>query len=300
MELNDLSQLGITQEIYDGAVSLAIILAILLLGRTLVTRLLLRNEVADQMLYLWKKSTFYGILGIMIISAGMLWMTQIASLGAFLGVVSVGLAFLLKDPLTNLVGWLYVVSRRAFRVGDRIEIDGLIGDIVDFKFFNTVLMEIDGEKRSELSTGRLVHVPNSTFMARPVYNFNHGFSHIWNEVNVLITFESDWKMAEGFLRSHLDSEDKEISNRVKQQLRKLSPEFLLLDKNVDPQLFISVVSDGVELRMRYLVEPKNRVGSEDRIWRGILDDFNSTDKVNFAYRTIRGFNLGEVVDTNQK
>src|SRR3989441_12617332 len=106
-----------------------------------------------------------------------------------------GLAIALKDPVTNLAGWIFIVWRRPFEVSDRVEIGGHKGDVIDIRLLQFTLNEIGNWVNADQSSGRIIHIPNGKVFTEPVANYDKGFKYIWNEVPVLVTFESDWRQA---------------------------------------------------------------------------------------------------------
>jgi small-conductance mechanosensitive channel len=115
---------------------------------------------------------------IALLAPAWIWIDAFNDLGTFLGLLSAGVAIALADVLKNMAGWMYIPSRRPFRVGDRIEIEGTRGDVVDIRLFCFSLMEIGNWVDAEQSTGRLVHVPNGSVFINQVANYTEGFQYI--------------------------------------------------------------------------------------------------------------------------
>ena len=139
--------------------SLVIVLALWLL-RLLAMYVVRRRSDDAQVHYRWRKSSAYlaAFLGICVV--GWVWFEQLRSMSTFLGLVSAGLAIALQEPLTNLAGWGFIVWRRPFAVGDRIQIGEHAGDVVDVRMFQFTLLEIGNWVAADQSTGRVAHVPN--------------------------------------------------------------------------------------------------------------------------------------------
>ena len=98
-----------------------------------------------------------------------------------------------------MVGWCFILIRQPFKVGDRIQIGKVAGDVIDIRFFNFQLNEIGNWVDADQSTGRIIHIPNGIVFTEPQANYTAGFQYIWNEIPVLVTFESDWKKAKQLL-----------------------------------------------------------------------------------------------------
>ncbi len=186
-----------------------------------------------------------------------------------------------------MAGWGLILTRKPFQVGDRIEVDGLKGDVVDIRLFRFSLMEIGGWVDAEQSTGRLVHVPNGVVFNAPLANYTEGFAFIWDEIPVLVTFESNWKLAEKLIQTVLANEAPDVESAAGTRIRETARTYSIRVGTLTPTVYVSVKDSGVLLTARYLVETRTRRGRADRIWRGILDAFETEPTVHLAYPTIR-------------
>lgn len=244
--------------------------------------------------YHWKngvKNIYYIIL---LFSIGALWVDRIGSLATFLGLVTVGLAIALKDPLVNIAGWLFILIRKPFEVGDRIEINGFSGDVIDVRFFQFTLNEIKNWVDAEQSTGRIVHIPNGQVFYHPQANYTQGFRYIWHEIGVMVTFESNWKKAKERLQEIVNRYAEKLTDPAKKRLLEASKQFMIFYTSLTPTVYTSVKDSGIMLTIRYLVDPKNRRGTEQLIWEDVLTEFAAETDIDFAYPTQRiYYNLQE-------
>ncbi|HKJ93524.1 MAG TPA: mechanosensitive ion channel domain-containing protein, partial [Longimicrobiales bacterium] len=177
-----------------------IIILVLVLVRALVIRIL-RNRVADiRVRYRWRKTITYSFVALGVFLLGGTWSQNFANLSTFLGLVSAGIAIALRDPIVNLGGWAFLLWRRPFVVGDRIQITGHAGDVIDQRIFAFTLLEIGNWVDADQSTGRIIHIPNGVVFREPLANYTRGMQYIWTELPVLVTFESDWKKAKDILK----------------------------------------------------------------------------------------------------
>lgn len=137
------------------------------------------------------------IVGLVVLAS--IWI-QGSGVATYVGLITAGLAIALSDVLKNLAGWLFIVLRRPFRLGERIQIGEHKGDVIDIRAFRFTLFEIAGERvDAEQPTGRLLHVPNGLVFTEPLANFTEGFQYVWHEIPVLVTFESNWETAQQIL-----------------------------------------------------------------------------------------------------
>lgn len=242
----------------------------------------------------WKsgiKNTFYVML-VIIISA--IWVDKIGSFATFFGLVTAGLAIALKDLIVNIAGWLFILIRKPFELGDRIEIDGIAGDVIDVRFYQFTLNEINNWVDADQSTGRIIHVPNGRVFQVPQANFTQGFRQIWNEMGVMVTFESNWKKAKEILEKIVNNHAVIFTKTSEKQLMEASEKFMIYYSSLSPIVYTSVKDSGIMLTMRYLVDPKNRRSTEHKIWEDILEDFAENPDIDFAYPTQRiYYNLQE-------
>ncbi len=206
------------------------------------------------------------------------------------GFLTVGLSLALQDVIRCIAGWWFIIWRRPFSIGDRIEVGEFKGDVVDIRPFQFSLIEVGNWVDADQSTGRVLHVPNSVVLSATVANFGQGFEFIWNEISILITFESDWKLAKQIATEVVNEKSKRNEDVAKEKIRESAKKYMIIYKNLTPIVYTSVKECGVMLSMRYLVSPRQRRGSEEEIWEAILDEFAKTAKIDFAYPTQRFYN----------
>ncbi len=206
------------------------------------------------------------------------------------GFLTLGISFALQDIVKCFAGWVYIVWKNPFSIGDRVEIGDLKGDVIDIHFFRFSLMEIGNWVDADQSTGRVMHLPNSIILNSPIANFGQGFKFIWNEIPVLLTFESDWKTAKKILLDVANKNSEHISAKAEKYVRESSKNFMIMYKNLTPTVYTSVKDSGVMLTIRYLSNPQKRRTSEEEIWEEILIRFAEYADIDFAYPTQRFFN----------
>ncbi len=267
-------------------VSLAIIV-ILWAIRRLVLRAVHRRTEDVAARYRWRKTTTYTAVALGVVLLGAVWIAALRQLGTFLGLLSAGLAIALKDLVSDLAGWAFILSRRPFQVGDRIQIGPHAGDVIDIRVFKFTLMEIGGWVEADQSTGRVIHVPNSMVLRDVLANYAQGFQYIWTEIPVVITFESNWQKAKEVLRQvgnrHAETFSADAAARVREAARR----YLILYTKLTPTVYTSVVDIGVRLTLRFLCEPRRRRGVEEAVWEDILREFAAQPDIDFAYPTTR-------------
>ncbi|MBU1076031.1 MAG: mechanosensitive ion channel family protein [Spirochaetes bacterium] len=282
--------LHLSGKIQNDLISSIIIILVLFFIRRLVLKIAFRRVKDVRKRYRWRKTSAYTafIFGLIFISQ--IWIRGFNSLSTYLGLLSAGIAIALKDPIVNLAGWAFIIWRKPFEVGDRIEIGGHAGDVIDQRIFEFTLMEIGNWVHADQSTGRIIHVPNGKIFAEVMANYSKGFQYIWNEIPVLITFESDWQKAKKILISIVKKHSEHLTASAEKKVKAASRKFMIFFSNLTPTVYSAVKDNGVLLTMRYLCEPRQRRGSEQAIWEDVLQEFSKYKSIEFAYPTTRFYN----------
>ncbi|BDS13678.1 mechanosensitive ion channel family protein [Aureispira anguillae] len=287
---------GLTETESKGLTTFIIVLLLWLFQRLMVRSIMkLQNDLAIR--YTWRKSLTYGVYLIGIVAIALVWANHFGDFATYLGLLSAGLAIAFQDPIVNMAGWYFILLQKPFKVGDRIQVDNQIGDVVDINLFQFSIVEVGNWVGDEQSTGRIIHIPNSKIFKTPLANYNEGLDYIWNEIKVLVTFESNWKKCKEVLENTLNVHAPKVSEHAKKELQSASGKYLIYYHKVTPIVYTSVEDSGVLLTLRYLCEPKKRRNTTSFLWEKILDEFNHPDNIDmdFAYPTRRAVTTGDGV-----
>lgn len=237
--------------------------------------------------YRTRKLLSYSITLVGIVVLASIWLEG-SGIATYIGLLTAGLAIALSDVLKNLAGWLFIVTRRPFRLGDRVEIAGHRGDVIDIRAFRFTLLEIENRVAAEQSTGRLLHIPNGLTFTEPLANYTEGFGFVWHEVPVLVTFESDWETAEQIvLEAVRAASPEEQARRALAELRETSTEYRLHFTHLTPTVYLTVRDSGVLLTGRFLADARRLRSTEQDVWKAILRAFAAHDDIDLAYPTER-------------
>ncbi|MCH7562819.1 MAG: mechanosensitive ion channel [Gemmatimonadetes bacterium] len=278
---------GISSEtLFKVLMSLATLVAMSVIRR-LLTRLLEGRFKDPRARYQFTKSLALASSIVTLIAIGTIWLGALKHMGAFLGLVAAGVAFALKDLIADIAGWAFIMWKRPFEVGDRIEIAGFAGDVVDIRIFEFTLLEIGNWVDADQSTGRVVHIPNQKLLSDPIANYTAEFPYVWNEIPVLVTFESDWKKAKAILAQVVEKETGELSRRAEDIIPRATRRLLISYRTLSATVYTNVRDSGVLLTVRHLAEPRARRGVQEAIWEGILDAFAEEPDIELAYPTRR-------------
>ncbi len=279
---------GMGPDLYIHLITSVALIVFIYSIRLFFVHLLWKKTYDPIIRYRWKKASAYIAFFIGILLVGRVWFSGVTAMIAALGFISAGLAIALQDLIRSMAGWLYILWRKPFRVGDRIEINNIAGDVIDIRLFKFTLLEIGNWVDADQSTGRMVHLPNSLILIAQIYNYTAGFEFIWDEIPVVITFESNWKKAKKILEEVVQNRATDLTHEgAGEQVRKASREFMIYYRSLTPIVYTSVVDIGVSLTLRYIVVPRKRRGVRQQIWEDILNRFARIKDIDFAYPTIR-------------
>lgn len=265
-----------------------IAIGVVLIIRWIVMRTVTRRSDDTEIIFRTRKAVTYTAAVFMIAVVSWIWLDAFENVATFLGLVSAGLAIALADVFLNVAGWVYILLRHPFRVGDRIEIDSYAGDVIDIRVFRFSILEIGNWVDADQSTGRIIHVPNGQVFRQSMANYTLGFPFIWHEIPVLVTFESDWELAERRFTEILhpySMSGEEMGAEA--EIKKASREYFIRYRELRPIVYMTVKDSGVMLTARLLVRAQQRRTVDTEIWKEIMKVIAEEPHIQLAYPTQR-------------
>lgn len=214
------------------------------------------------------------IIGLTVLSAN--WYTALVSLG----VLSLILGFALQTPITSLIGWVYLLIRQPYKVGDRIEIGNARGDVIDVNYLDTTLWEFGGPYLStQHPSGRIIKFPNSLVLNETVYNYSWPlFPYVWNEIKFNIAYDSDLefvaKTMEEVVEEELGEKMMDLVGVYRELLRQTPVDELQIQERPVVH-FRPSDNTWLEAIVRYLVHPKESGRVKTRVITKLLERLNA-------------------------
>ncbi|MFH1572207.1 MAG: mechanosensitive ion channel family protein [Gemmatimonadota bacterium] len=251
-------------------------------SRRLVARILkaraYKEDNVQNFLFIWRYLWLMSgaIFGIVSFSG------SLATLGisaAFLGMV---LGWSLQAPVTGVAAWLMIIMKRPFKIGDRVIIAGIIGDVVDITLTHVLLNQVGGTIGGEEKSGRGVLIPNATMFGQIIYNYTlegvrggqgggaetaNTPNYILDEVPIRLTYQSDFDEAE---RIFLDAARQVTGDIIR-------------DSGEAPFIRAELFDSGIVVRLRYQTQAKDRQRISSDIVRIIIREFAVSPTVEFCY-----------------
>ena len=215
----------------------------------------------------------------------------VEDLGTFvmsLGLMGFGLTFAMRTPLNCFVAWVMIVTRKPFKVNDRVRVGTTEGDVIDITVMYTVLREV-GAGGTE-PTGRIITFPNEMILTEFIMNYTMDTVYIWDEMSVSVTYESNRELAETVLKECTRTVVGDMMKKGADVMRSISQRkhgFIGrgMGKYIHktPQIRVSLSESCFDLNARYIVEVRARRRIKTEISRMILDKFRETDGIEIAY-----------------
>lgn len=254
-----------------------VLISFLLMANRLFKKIVDRRIVDKTTVFNFNRISdlFAGLL-ILIVILSLLFANWYAAMVSF-GIVSLILGFALQNPITSFFGWLYILIRKPYEVGDRIRIGHVYGDIINVSYFETTLWEFNGDYLSgDHPSGRIIRYANSKVFSEFVFNYSWPlFPFIWNELRIFISYDSDFKFTSETIKGLVEVQIGEAMVRRVKRFKKILADTPVdeLDVNEYPSvLFTAHNNTWVEVTVRYLVEPKNSGKVKNILFEIIMDE----------------------------
>lgn len=210
--------------------------------------------------------------GAAVLGTILIWRPFDGDLAPTLGLATAGLAFAMQEAIGAVAGWFNITFGSIFRVGDRIEMDGVQGDVIDISLLKTRLMEIGDDRGTtwvggRQYTGRVVTVSNKASFTAPVSNYSSYFEFIWEELEVTIPHHGDWRTAIEILEE--EARRQSASAGAREAMALVRRRFPVPETEVEPRVFTSADADFMRLAVRFVVPIRNARSVKDELVRRI-------------------------------
>ena len=203
-----------------------------------------------------------------------------------MGIAGAGIAFALQEVIASVAGWIALSFGQFYAVGDRVQLGGIKGDVIDIGVLRTTLMEIGEWVKGDQYNRRIIRVANSFVFKEPVYNYSADFSFVWDEITVPIKYGSDHTLARKIIQ---DAAQKVVSEYVAfahQTWQNIMRKYTIEDASVEPIVTLVANDNWMEFTLRYVVDFKKRRSTKDLLFTCILDGVAASDgRVSMASTT---------------
>lgn len=277
------------------------ILIIVVLVRFLRSYLFRYIQDSDNRYRARKFITFLGYAtGIIVVAT--IFSDKLGGLTVAFGVAGAGIAFALQEVIISVAGWLAVSAGNFYKTGDRIQLGGIMGDVIDISILRTTLMECGQWVKGDLYNGRIVRIANSYVFKEPVFNYSGDFHFLWDEIVMPVKFGCDYRLAKDIFYKVADEVAGEYAQLAKIAWKEMVNKYMIEDARVEPMITLVVTDNWMEFTIRYVVDYKKRRITKDILFTRIIEEIDKTDgRVGIASTTLQLVDLPEIkVRTNYK
>ncbi len=259
-------------------------------GSVVVLRRLAHRRIGDddpRRRYLAGKFISYALGFAAVVAILVIWTPFGSRVTFILGFASAGIGFSMQQVIGALFGSVNILSGRIFRVGDRIEMGGVQGDVIDITPLRTKILEVgrppaladltsNGVSKGSATwvhgwqyTGRVVTISNQTTFSDPVYNYSSTFDYIWDELTFPIPYRCDWRAADKILLE--EAERISATEDARHAMEAMQLRYPVPRHEIDPRVFVRATDNWVELSVRFVLPVRGVRTVENDMTRRILD-----------------------------
>jgi len=214
-----------------------------------------------------------------------IWLGVGSNFTVAMGILGAGIAFASQEVIGSFAGYLNIVTGSMFRIGDRVRIGDVVGDVLDIGMLRTTVMEIGEWVKADQYTGRIVTVANRMVFAAPVFNYTQHWRYLWDEIMIPVTYTSDWKRAGEIMLEHGREYTADFQAQAQDELQALMKAYPLHETMVEPSLYIVMTDNWIEMTLRYVVDARERRKVKGELHLELLRHFESKVDVTVASAT---------------
>lgn len=261
------------------------ILIVVAIVRFLQHSVVQRIKEPDSRYRVRKFVTFLGyVLGIIVLIT--VFSDKLGGLTVALGVAGAGIAFALQEVIASIAGWFAISFAHFYKTGDRVQLGGIKGDIIDIGILRTTMMEVGEWVKGDLYNGRVVRIANSFVFKEPVFNYSGDFPFLWDEITVPVKYGSDYQQARELLQQISNEIVGDYAKQAAISWQDMVKKYMIEDASVEPMVTMITNDNWVEFTIRYVVDYKKRRSTKDIIFTRIIEAIEKTDgKISLASAT---------------
>jgi small-conductance mechanosensitive channel len=274
-----LELLGDTQSPAGRATTSVVIVVVAVVVGWAASRILGRRAEDVFTRYYLRKSARYAAAALALIALAVVWRPFAGRIGVVLGLTAAGVAFAMQEVIGAIAGWFNVLWGRIYRVGDRVEVGGVRGDVIDITPLRTKILEIgsaveeDSWVRGRQLTGRVVAVSNKATFTQPVFNYSAAFDHVWEELSIPVSYDSDWHEAERILQE--EAVRASATAGAREAISQFSRRYPVPRTELEPRVFVRATDNWMEIAARFVVPVRTARSVKDEVTRRVQRRFEA-------------------------
>lgn len=276
-----------------------LIICITIFFIALAIKFALRKYLDQERLYIANKIVNFANIIIIAIVLLLSYLNNITYLVTFLGFVSAGLAFAMRDLFMSFLGWFVIIIGGGLHVGDRIRVHRdnttYVGDILDISMTRITLLE-DVTLNTYMETrraGRIIFIPNNLIFTTIISNYTHGgMTTVWDGIDFTITFDSNHKRATEIVQEVARKHSKPHIESGKKRLLQLKERYSIKRISLEPRVFNMIEPNGVRISLWYQSNAFTILNLRSTISLEIIEQIGKEPDIKLAYPTTKIVNTG--------
>ncbi|MEQ9317873.1 MAG: mechanosensitive ion channel family protein [Polyangiaceae bacterium] len=253
-----------------GATAIVLV-AVLWVGFRILKRAVASRIEDPQLRYKAKKTvSAIGWVAILVACAS-IFSDKLGGLAISLGVAGAGIAFALQEVIASVAGRIAIMFASFYEPGDRVQLGGIKGDVIDIGLLRTTIMEVGAWVKGDLFTGRVVRVANSFIFKEPVFNYSGDFGFLWDEITVPVKYGCSHRYAREVLETIADDVTGDFAEQAGKEWDKMLDKYRVEAAQVDPMVTLIANDNWMEFTIRYVVPFTRRRGTKDKMFTRIMD-----------------------------
>jgi small-conductance mechanosensitive channel len=250
----------IVEQIFDTLLIAILVLILYSIGVYFIVR-----KITDEVSRFTAVRIFSAILlGLGLLLGMMVWVEDPGQIVLFIGIIWGALLVALRDLIQNVVGSLILLVTRMYRVGDRIQIKGVYGIVMDIGVFRTTMMKLD-EESGDHPSGKIITIPNGILFREMVTNTSRDLSFTEDEIRITFPFSVDIQKTRTLLLDIVQKHTCEVQQQAVQEIEKLSDKKFLPDFGTEPTVFVHIDKDQILMVVKYFTESRRRSEIKNQI-----------------------------------
>lgn len=266
---------------------IAFIGILLIIGLVKVIKKNLFNHIKADNWYKTRKSINVVGYVLVIFLLGIIFNDTLGGFAVTLGFAGAGITFALREVITSVAGWLGILGGGFYKTGDRIQLGGIKGDVIDIGILRTTVMELGEWVDADLYNGRIVRIANSYVFSEPVFNYSADFPFLWDEIKIPIRYGSNYEKTKKILEDAATDLVGEYTEQAQVDWNKMVKKFAIENQTLNSMVTIDITDNWINYTLRYVVDYKKRRSVKNSLFTQILKQIDLTNgEIQLASTTI--------------
>ncbi len=250
-----------------------------------LSRMMLPRRYKKEELFLARRLGRYATVLLIAVVVALYLLEDLRVIATTLGLVSAAIVISLQDVCASFFGWFVIMIGQKFTIGDRLEIEGVRGDVLDIQLLRTTLLEVNNWLGVDQPTGRVIIVPNNFIFKTKVFSFSHGHPFIWGKVEVTVTYATPVASALALFQKVLEEETREEFTEARRVATEMERRYGVEDADYQPKIYTRIADSGVTFSLLYVSHYRSSSSTRNRINRRLIAELETHPHIQLAYPT---------------